>query len=149
MPVSIPHQSRASTLDTVARLAGFCEHVGVLPDGSRPDVLRACALSGNVFMGDAKESERPSDPAVGRRLARYMHWFNRNAACRGRGGIFALCVGSDADMSDWAALLDRLAESAGLIVDLGGRAIDTDTFVIWAYTRELSHVARSRAIHCF
>jgi hypothetical protein len=119
-------------LDLIASLAGFAERLDRLPDGARPDVLRVSVRSGRLFIGEAKETERPSDPGVIRRLQGYMAWFRNNAVSHGAGGVLALCVGCDVDACEWGTLLEELARKAGLSsVRAAVRALDPDMLVVW------------------
>jgi hypothetical protein len=70
---SAAHELRVVDLTTMAVLAGFDVAVDVLPDGSRPDVLRASTTRRTVvFLGDAKSSETPGNLDTAQRLRRYM-----------------------------------------------------------------------------
>lgn len=64
------HEERRSVLDALAVLAGF-ETPAEFPYW-RPDVHRRRASDGAWFVGEAKATEHPGDPAVVGRLATYL-----------------------------------------------------------------------------
>lgn len=133
MSVSHKHEEKVDVLNTVAILAGYSESFGGrLPDGARPDVLRFQPETGALFIGDAKETERPFDQAVRARLSRYMQWFRWNIAARGTGGIFALCVGRCHDLGDWSAVIEDLALQSEIDYHrIHERTLSHDIFALW------------------
>jgi len=108
------HDERTDLLDSIAILSGFdlCR-AGSLPDGKRPDVLRVFPMSGAVFIGDAKDTERPNNKNTTTRLLRYMKWFKALSGQKA-GSIFAVCFGNENDAPEWAQTLRSIAAKVGL-----------------------------------
>jgi hypothetical protein len=100
------HEDRRVLLDSMAVLAGFtCDLAAVgLPDGSRPDVLRADLSGRRLFIGDAKDVETPGNAATGARLGRYMSWGAGAASC-GLEVVVAICHGRPAESWRWVETL--------------------------------------------
>jgi hypothetical protein len=65
------HEQRVGELETLAILAGYTTPVD-MPWRLRPDVLRGSPATGGLFIGDAKETERPSCADTLRRLCWYV-----------------------------------------------------------------------------
>lgn len=107
------HARRTGTLGALAALAGFPFVVGALPGGSIPDVLRVHCSGRGLFVGDAKASEHPGDPATYMRLRNYAVCL-RGPVVRGR-VVLALCVPtSEHELTAWLNLLTTAAQDASL-----------------------------------
>ena len=108
------HDERTALLEAVAVLSGFdlCR-IGRLPDGTKPDVLKGFPGSGAVFIGDAKDTERPNNKDTLSRLFNYMAWF-KIISDRNAGSIFAICFGNENDAPEWAETVRSIAAKAGL-----------------------------------
>jgi hypothetical protein len=66
-----------------------------------------------AFIGDAKETETPSNTETQSRLLRYMEWIANPTIFR-HGSIFAVCFGRPLDRFQWQCVLKQLASKAGL-----------------------------------
>jgi hypothetical protein len=101
-------------LDVLAVLVG-CEEVlgGSLPDGRRPDVLRADSRRRALFVGDAKHSESPGNRETQARLLGYFRWLSSHFEGGGL-GIYAVCFGRKSDTSAWVETLAMLGYEVGL-----------------------------------
>lgn len=108
------HEDRRALLDAMAALAGFSTDLATLglPDGSRPDVLRADFPGRRLFIGDAKDGETPGNAATHARLARYMRWAVA-AASRGIEVVVAICHGRPAESWRWLTSLVAAMKAAG------------------------------------
>jgi hypothetical protein len=127
MPSS-EHEGRVAVLDTLAVLAGFATDARprVLPDGSRPDVLRVDQLRRRIFIGDGKASETPGREETRRRLRHYAAWGVRAS---GYGEVtLALCVGRPSDAGRWATLLRDLSRETK-VRGLSVAEIETDLVI--------------------
>lgn len=123
---------RAGSLATMAALAGFDIAVAALPDGARPDVLRARASDAAVFIGDAKATETPANTDTRQRLLRYMKFADTYVRAGGT-VLFALAVPDSAHGPFWDFLLTDVTD----IVRTGGVRAGRDTIdslfcvVVW------------------
>ena len=128
-----PHAWRIEFLITLAQLLGCTNAVGsILPDGTRPDVLRIDPVGEMLFIGDAKDTEKPGCAATQCRLFRYLRWIASHRL-RQRGlSVFALCFGRRDDQAGWLSTVTMLASEAGL-PDIAPqvRKFGRDTIVVW------------------
>ena len=67
------HEARRLLLETIADAAGYRLAL-LLPDGTRPDVLRHHVDQRGVFLGEAKHTEGPHDLESADRLRHYLGW---------------------------------------------------------------------------
>lgn len=111
---SLRHEERRAWLDVIARVAGFTTAISV--PGCSPDVLRADPICGAIFLGDAKDTERPTNDETYWRLSTYMQWFKVAIEDGGRASVFALWFGDRRDLAGWIAVLHGLAADARLPV---------------------------------
>lgn len=102
------HGVRTTFLDTLAVLSGCYEPIGSsFPDGCRPDVARVNLSKRFLFIGDAKNTESPGNIATRERLLCYLRWFEAHVRAGGD-GVFAICVGYDADIRGWVEAIKTL-----------------------------------------
>src|SRR5438128_1365701 len=108
------HEDRRVLLDAMAALAGFTTDLATmgLPDGSRPDVLRADLPGRRLFIGDAKDVETPGNAATHARLARYIACGVR-AASGGIEVVVAICHGRPVESWRWVGSLVAAMKAAG------------------------------------
>lgn len=108
---SVAHEQRVAELGTLAALAGFTS-MTTMPWRIRPDVVRTCPATAALFLGDAKETERPGNAATYGRL----RWYALAAAATSRPGrriTVALAVPGERQTRPFERLLAR-AMLAGL-----------------------------------
>ncbi len=102
------HNNRVTFLDSLAVLSGCSESIGSsFPDGCHPDVARVNSSERFLFIGDAKNTEGPGNLATRVRLLCYLHWFIVHARAGGD-GVFAVCMGYDADIRGWVEAIKTL-----------------------------------------
>jgi hypothetical protein len=141
------HDARVGFLETLANLMGC--HVtigGMLPDGSRPDVLRFDVRRGLLFVADAKNTETPGARWTQARLLKYLGWV-RTHTLAGRGAaIFAMCVGTETDLVAWLNCLGMLGDEIGLVARSEGvKHFPPRVGVVWAvYGPKNATVARQK-----
>ncbi len=128
-----PHERRCRFLTTLAELLGCKEQMGhVLPDGTRPDVIRLDSRRNVLFVGDAKDSESPGTTDTIRRLLNYVRWLKTFAACHGGTSILAVCFGNRADTWGWHSALDLLAAEVGFSsIQFGSKCVGPGYVVAW------------------
>lgn len=110
---SATHERRRGELKSLAQLLGF-DVPTVLADGSIPDVLLANTRDRALFIGDAKQSEEPTDRATAGRLLGYLEWLRAPPSRSPHVFAIAHAPGRDAD---WDTLVSDLAVEAELTVD--------------------------------
>lgn len=128
------HEDRRQSLDALAVLAGFRHHLGRLPDGTVPDVLRVDLPGRGLFVGDAKHTESPGRVDTYLRLRHYACWVRAHqddVGCNGRATL-ALCVPGRRQIDRWAHLLSTLADDVGLPAPAAGRQdLSDQEGVVW------------------
>jgi hypothetical protein len=125
------HERRVDLLDDLAISAGFwCRSVGSLPNGVRPDVFRYHPRTYALFIGDAKETEAPTNLATQSRLFTYLRLIANPAVFR-HGSIFAVCFGRVVDRPKWKHVVQHLANCAGLgPISVRWHELDSDDYVV-------------------
>jgi hypothetical protein len=109
----LKHETRRRLLDAVATLIGYRTAIPVpLPDGSVPDVLRASVADWAVFVGEAKDTERPGGAETQARLAKYATWIRGRPSTGRLPNVIAVCYGRGSDTNPWLKVLGRFAEEA-------------------------------------
>lgn len=98
------HDSRAEFLDSLANLIG-CNATFVLPDGLIPDIIRISISQNILFIGDAKNTEKPTNKNTRQRLQRYFNWLASYCDSKKGTGVFALCYGSISDSLGWESII--------------------------------------------
>ena len=128
-----PHESRRKVLDSLAILSGYPQEMyDGLPDGRRPDVLRLDAKQQRLFIGDAKDSESPSDLNTKVRLLAYFRWLSVHVIARGGCGTMAICFGNPHHINGWIITLEELAKEACIVkYHIGAERLDSELLVAW------------------
>lgn len=125
---SATHERLRADLDALAVLSGHRQHLH-LADWLRPDVARCDLLGLRLFVGDAKDSERPTNPDSLRRLRTYLATV---AQATRLGWTATVAVAHAHPYAPWLAELDWLAARLGLtLTDRGLRVIAADAAVSW------------------
>jgi len=109
------HETRVRFLETLAELIGCTLGIGAtIADGSRPDVFRTNIGLPALFVGEAKNTERPTCAATQYRMRNYFKWLSafQHRACGT--GIFAICFGNELESSGWIETVNRLADEEHL-----------------------------------
>jgi hypothetical protein len=106
------HEARVEMLGTLATLCGYEDGPDVLPDGTRPDVLRVRQQDRSLFIGDAKATETAGNRETFERLSHYAlalgEWTRR-----GHDGVLALAVETEAAW-EWVRTLRALVSSCSV-----------------------------------
>ena len=114
MTVSRSHALRQADLETFAQHLGF--HIPfVLPDDRMPDVLLAHVQARRVFVGDAKHTESPSDPATRARLLAYLNW---SASVEARSDGYFAIAHTPGFSAEWIEAIKELTAEAGIVAGL-------------------------------
>lgn len=138
---TVVHEARRQRLAAVAILAGFEVPLGDgLPDGSRPDVVRARPGGAALFVGDAKDTEGAGGPQTIDRLARYVRLFVTLAVPYRPGSVFAVCGAAPA--APWVSLLAGLAEREAVTDPLVSVAVWGHECLVWWSTTEAAFTWR-------
>ena len=127
------HSYRVHFLDTLAALMG-CQVIleGGFPNRRYPDVLRIDFSHSILFIGDAKNSESPSNRATQARLLEYLRWLSVYVARENTTGIFAICFGREADTDGWMQAVTLLGLEAGLsFAKHGMKLFEPGLIVVW------------------
>lgn len=134
-----PHERRCRFLTALAELLGCKEQMGhVLPDGTRPDVIRLDSRRNVLFFGDGKDSESPGATDTARRLLNYVRWLEAFSTFHGGTSIFAVCFGHRADAKRWCSTLCSLAaEVGGSGVQCGSECFGPGYVVAWIRLQRL------------
>ena len=125
------HDQRSRILESIATLSGFdLRGLGRLPDGRKPDVLRISESSGAVFLGEAKDTEKPNNKDTVRRLFLYMLWF-KVISSHQFGSIFAICFGEENHAPGWTRTLRLIADEVGMTnYELKFADVGTEDFIL-------------------
>lgn len=128
---SLGHEKRRELLETVATAAGYLDRVpAVFRCGLRPDVWRLRRESRVVFIGEAKETERPTCKETRERLMAYVAWLLK---ARPRVAVLAVCFGREEDAEGWGEVLHTLTSKISEETTLTYRSIDPETHLAWIY----------------
>jgi len=128
------HKERVRFLEGLAVLVGCREQVGQeLPDGKRPDVMRADSLGGWLFFGEAKSTESPGNCFTQARLESYLRWVRIHLMQDGHAAVFALCCDSGRETDRWGSTVVLLAKEVGVAPTHQGRQdFGCGLAVVWA-----------------
>lgn len=124
------HEARVEMLGALATLCGYEDGPDVLPDGTRPDVLRVRPQDRSLFIGEAKATETAGNRETFERLSHYASVLGEWTRS-GHDGVLALAVEAQTAF-EWVRTLRALVSSlspspASTRVDF----LDEDTAVVW------------------
>lgn len=129
------HEHYVDILNDVAIMMGFSASLEILPDGTRPDVLRFNVATNGVFLGDAKATESPNCVATRLRYQHYVDWLAASRAAMSS-SICGICFGECDNAPGWKGLLADTLITRGLIVArLELCRIDFPVGLVWAQIR--------------
>lgn len=83
-----------------------------------------------VFIGEAKETERPTCKETRERLMAYVAWLLK---ARPRVAVLAVCFGREEDAEGWGEVLHTLTSKISEETTLTYRSIDPETHLAWIY----------------
>jgi hypothetical protein len=124
----VTHERLRIDLDALAVLSGHREQLH-LADWLRPDVARCDLLDLRLFVGDAKDTERPTNPDSVQRLRAYLA-----AAARATrvGWTATFAIAHQNPSAPWLDELEWLAGRLGLAICRRGRDVfAVDAAVSW------------------
>src|ERR1700730_17097751 len=108
------HSRQVLFLSDLAVLSG-CREVLTFADGSRPDVAMIDTQRRTLFVGEAKDTERPGCVATRIRLFQYVQWLAAHAHGHGS-SVLALCFSRQSNGAAWVDTVELLAHEAGTAV---------------------------------
>lgn len=132
---STEHENYVEILNDVAMMMGFSASLAVLPDGTRPDVLRFNFATNGVFLGDAKATESPNCIATRLRYQCYVDWLSASRAAM-NASVCGICFGECGTAPGWKGLLvDTLITGGLTVARLELYRIDFPVGLVWAQPR--------------
>jgi len=132
------HERLVGFLDTMAIMLGCIQTLNSqLPDFTRPDVVRLNTQSNLLFIGDAKNTEKPDSSYTQERLYNYILWlpsflWNNDE----RKVVFAICHNKRENIHPWSITLTSLLSRSNIaLIKYGVEAFDSLTYIAWAQAK--------------
>jgi len=131
-------------LEGLAGLLGcHTDLASMLPDRKRPDVFRVNRQRKILFLGEAKDSEPPSDLSARARMGAYLRWTSIHASRCDSTTIVAVCHGQYDHRVGWAsALAEGLLDQPILGWTVRSAVLQKGNVLVWAeiWPRQLRQV---------